>query len=145
MFLPGRGHCGRRLSDLTLVIPAEAEIVYMFLIEGMIPGSLTGSRNFALSLCFLFSQAVFQITFLSAVATLLQLHSDENNPGQDHVAIRINQSCLDPIGSFPFGITATAVGAPWTVAVCGALTVASLAYVVLFDSSLRRSKPIGET
>jgi len=117
----------------------------MFLIEGMIPGSLTGSRNFALSLCFLFSQAVFQITFLSAVATLLQLHSDENNPGQDHVAIRINQSCLDPIGSFPFGITATAVGAPWTVAVCGALTVASLAYVVLFDSSLRRSKPIGET
>ena len=104
----------------------------MFLIEGMIPGSLTGSRNFALSLCFLFSQAVFQITFLSAVATLLQLHSDENNPGQDHVAIRINQSCLDPIGSFPFGITATAVGAPWTVAGCGALTVASLAYVVLF-------------
>lgn len=49
------------------------------------------------------------------------------------------------VSSFPFGITATVFGAPWTVAVCAALTVALLAYVVLFDWLLRRSKLIGET
>src|SRR5215467_13007292 len=56
----GPRHCGGRLSDLTLVIPAEAEIVYMFLIEGIIPGSLTGSRNFRCRYTFYFSQAVFK-------------------------------------------------------------------------------------
>jgi hypothetical protein len=48
------------------------------------------------------------------------------------------------MGSFPFGLVATAIGAPWTVAACGALTIGLVAYVVLYRSQLRRVRPIGE-
>jgi hypothetical protein len=48
------------------------------------------------------------------------------------------------MGSFPFGLVATTIGAPWTVAVCGALTIGLVAYVVLYRSPLRYAKPIGE-
>jgi len=37
------------------------------------------SRSFPLSLTFLFIAGGFQTTFLSAIATLLQIHSDESN------------------------------------------------------------------
>jgi MFS family permease len=50
-----------------------------------------------------------------------------------------------PMGSFPFGLVATAIGAPWTVAGCGFLTASAVAYFVLYRSPLRRVKSVGET
>ena len=49
-----------------------------------------------------------------------------------------------PMGGFPFGLVATAIGAPFTVAGCGLLTVGSIAYVVLYRPPLRYAKPVGE-
>ncbi|MDH3445924.1 MAG: MFS transporter, partial [Deltaproteobacteria bacterium] len=40
------------------------------------------SRNFPLSLVFLFIAGAFQTTFLSSIATLLQVHADETNRGR---------------------------------------------------------------
>ena len=51
---------------------------------------------------------------------------------------------LHPMGSFPFGLAAIAIGAPWTVAVCGFLTVTVVAYVVLYGLRLRDARPVGE-
>jgi hypothetical protein len=51
---------------------------------------------------------------------------------------------LGPMGSFPFGLIAAAIGAPWTVAICGLLTVGLIAGVAFSQSSLRAAKPIGE-
>jgi hypothetical protein len=51
---------------------------------------------------------------------------------------------LGPMGSFPFGLLATSLGAPWTVAICGVLTVSLVAYVVLGKAELRQAKPSGE-
>jgi len=62
------------------------------------------SRHFLLSLMFLFIAGGFQTTFLSAVATLLQIHAVETNRS------------LGPMGSFPFGLIATAT-TPFTTPV----------------------------
>jgi MFS family permease len=103
------------------------------------------SRYFILSLLFLFIAGGFQTTFLSAVATLLQTHADETNRGRMMSLFGLINRGLGPMGSFPFGLVATAIGAPWTVAACGFLTVGSIGYVTLYNPQLRRAKPIGET
>lgn len=51
---------------------------------------------------------------------------------------------LGPMGSFPFGVVATSIGAPWTVAICGVLTVVLIAYVALWRAPLREASHIGE-
>ena len=51
---------------------------------------------------------------------------------------------LGPMGSFPFGLLATGLGASWTVAICGILTVSLVASVVLGNAQLRQAKPINE-
>ena len=48
------------------------------------------------------------------------------------------------MGSFPFGLIATWIGAPWTVAICGALTFSLVGYVVSYRASLRDAKSVGE-
>jgi len=104
-----------------------------------------GSRHFYLSLLILFIAGAFQTTFLSATATLLQIHADETNRGRIMSLFGLINRGLGPMGSFPFGLIATVVGAPWTVAVCGFLTVGSVAYAVLYLADLRHAKPIDET
>jgi predicted MFS family arabinose efflux permease len=102
------------------------------------------SRYFFLSLAFLFIAGAFQTTFLSFTATLLQLHANETNRGRIMALFGLINRGLGPMGSFPFGLVATAIGAPWTVAVCGGLTIGLVAYVVLYRSQLRYAKPVGE-
>jgi len=51
---------------------------------------------------------------------------------------------LGPMGSFPFGLVAAAIGAPWTVAICGLITVGLIAYLAFSRSDLRTAKPRGE-
>jgi predicted MFS family arabinose efflux permease len=80
------------------------------------------SRYFPLSLFFLFFAGAFQTTFLSSVATLLQIHSDESNRGRVMALFGLINLGLGPMGSFPFGVFATWIGALWTVALCGCLT-----------------------
>lgn len=103
-----------------------------------------GSRSFPLSLAILFFAGGFQTTFLSSVATLLQMHTDETNRGRIMSMFGLINRGLGPMGSFPFGLLATGIGAPWTVAICGVLTVTLVAYVVLGKEELRRAKPISE-
>jgi MFS family permease len=102
------------------------------------------SRHFLLSLFFLFFAGAFQTTFLSSIATLLQVYSNETNRGRVMSLFGLINRGLGPMGSFPFGLAATAMGAPWTVAVCGFLTIGLIAYVVLYRSQLRDAKPFGE-
>jgi hypothetical protein len=47
------------------------------------------------------------------------------------------------MGAFPFGVVATLMGAPWTVAVCGVLTIGLVGYFTLRRAQLRQAKPIG--
>jgi MFS family permease len=101
------------------------------------------SRYFPASLVFLFIAGGFQTTFLSATATMLQLHADESNRGRIMSLFGLINRGLGPMGSFPFGLVATAIGAPWTVSICGFLTVFLVAYVVLYRSHLRDAQPLG--
>jgi hypothetical protein len=75
-----------------------------------------------LSLFFLFFADGFQTTFLSSVATLLQIQSAETNRGPMMSLFGLINRGLGPMGSFPFGLVAAAIGAPWTVAICGFIT-----------------------
>jgi len=102
------------------------------------------SRSFPLSIVFLFIAGGFQTTFLSFTATLLQLHADETNRGRIMSLFGLINRGIGPMGSFPFGLVATAIGASLTVAGCGVLTVIAIAYVVLYRSPLRYAKPVGE-
>jgi MFS family permease len=102
------------------------------------------SRHFLLSLFFLFFAGGFQTTFLSSVATLLQIQSAETNRGRMMSLFGLINRGLGPMGSFPFGLVAAAIGAPWTVAICGFITVGVIAYLTFSRSDLRTAKPIGE-
>jgi hypothetical protein len=51
----------------------------------------------------------FQTTFLSAFATLLQIHTDETNRGRIMSLFGLITRGLVPMGSFPFGLIATAM------------------------------------
>ncbi|HSK29867.1 MAG TPA: MFS transporter, partial [Candidatus Limnocylindria bacterium] len=104
-----------------------------------------GSRSFALSLLFLFIAGAFQTTFLSFTATLLQLHADETNRGRIMSLFGLINRGLGPMGSFPFGLVATAIGAPRTVAGCGLLTVGAVAYAALYRAPLRMTRIPGES
>jgi hypothetical protein len=103
------------------------------------------SGDFRLSLIFLFVAGGFQTTFLSFIATLLQIHSEEGNRGRVMSLFGLINRGLGPMGSFPFGLMATAIGAPSTVAICGLLTIALIAYVAFSPSPLRDSKAVAET
>jgi MFS family permease len=111
---------------------------------GLAISLFAGSRSFPLSLACLFIAGAFQTTFLSSVATLLQFHTGEQSRGRIMALFGLINRGLGPMGSFPFGLMATAIGAPWTVALCGALTVGLVAYFVNFRASLRNAKAIGE-
>ena len=74
------------------------------------------SRHFLLSLMFLFIAGGFQTTFLSAVATLLQIHAVETNRGRVMSLFGLINRSLGPMGSFPFGLIATAT-TPFTTPV----------------------------
>jgi MFS family permease len=102
------------------------------------------SRHFLLSLLFLFIAGGFQTTFLSAIATLLQVHTAEHNRGRIMALFGMINRGLGPMGSFPFGLLASAIGAPLTVALCGVLTVGLIGYLALLRSQLRAATPIGE-
>jgi predicted MFS family arabinose efflux permease len=102
------------------------------------------SRYFPLSLIFLFIAGGFHTTFLSAVATLLQSHADETNRGRIMSLYGLINRGLGPMGSFPSGIAATAIGAPSTVAACGLLTIGLVGYFALYRTQLRHAKRVGE-
>jgi len=102
------------------------------------------SQSFPFSLVMLFIAGAFQTTFLSSVATLLQMHTGENNRGRIMSMFGLINRGLGPMGSFPFGLLATALGAPWTVALCGVLTIALVASIAFGRVELRRAQPISE-
>jgi MFS family permease len=103
------------------------------------------SQQFFLSLLFLFIAGGFQTTFLSTIATLLQVHTGEHNRGRIMALFGMINRGLGPMGSFPFGLLASAIGAPWTVSICGFLTVGLIGYITLMRPQLRAANSIGET
>lgn len=96
------------------------------------------SRYFPLSLVFLFVAGGLQTTFLSSIATLLQSHADETNRGRIMSLYGLINRGLGPMGGFPFGVLATALGAPATVVISGMLTIVLVSYLTLYRAELRR-------
>ena len=101
------------------------------------------SGNFSLSLLSLFFAGGFQTTFLSSIATLLQVYTDESNRGRIMSLFGLINRGLGPMGSFPFGLVATWIGAPLTVGICGLLTVSLAAAVLHWRPHLRNAKWTG--
>ena len=106
--------------------------------------AFAASGAFYISLVLLFLAGGLQTTFLSFIATLLQIHSNETNRGRVMALFGLINRGLGPMGSFPFGVLATSIGAPWTVAICGFLTVVLIAYVAFSRPQLSSAKRIGE-
>jgi hypothetical protein len=78
--------------------------------------------------------------FFCSVATLLQIQSAETNHGRRMSLFGLINCGPGPIGSFPFGLVAAAIGAPWTVAICGFITVGLIAYLTFSRSDLSTAK-----
>lgn len=146
LMAPGAGAI---LGGLTLAsvrrLP-RPDLLLFFLAAGFGSSILlfASSPDFRLSLLCLLFAGGFQTTFLSSTATLLQLHADETNRGRIMSLFGLINRGLGPMGSFPFGLIATVIGAPWTVSVCGVLTVLLVGYVMLFRSHLCHAGPLGE-
>ena len=146
LMAPGAGAIAGGLSLASVRRFPRASRLLFFLGAGF--GSaiifFAASRQFFLSLVFLFIAGAFQTTFLSSTATVLQLHSTEHNRGRIMSLFGLVNRGLGPMGTFPFGVVATLVGAPWTVAACGFLTIGLIAYVILWRAQLRDAKLVGE-
>ena len=72
------------------------------------------------------------------------MHTSENNRGRITSMFGLIHRGLGPMGSFPFGLIAAWLGAPWTVASCGLLTIGLVAYVALVQSQLSQANAIAE-
>jgi hypothetical protein len=78
------------------------------------------------------------------VATLLQIHAEESNRSRIMSLFDLINRGLGPIGSFSFGLVATAAGVLWTAVSCGILNALSVAYVTLSPSPLGEAKSVDE-
>ncbi|MBI2988177.1 MAG: MFS transporter [Deltaproteobacteria bacterium] len=101
------------------------------------------SRSFPLSLFFLFLAGAFQTTLLSAITTLLQIHSSEKTRGRVMSLYGLVNRGLGPMGAFPIGAIATWLGAPLTISLGGLLAIAMTAYLTLSRPHLREATLIG--
>jgi MFS family permease len=114
LMAPGAGAILGGLTLASLRRFPKPHHLLMFLAVGF--GSsivlFAASRYFPLSLLFLFIAGGFQTTFLSFIATMLQIHADESNRGRIMSLFGLINRGLGPMGSFPFGLIATAIGAP---------------------------------
>jgi hypothetical protein len=72
------------------------------------------------------------------------VHTSEHNRGRIMALFGMINRGLGPMGSFPFGLLASAIGAPWTVSLCGLLTVGLIGYLALCRPQLRAAKAISE-
>jgi MFS family permease len=145
LMAPGAGAIVGGLTLASVRSFPRAHHLLFFLASGL--GSsiifFAASRHFYLSLVFLFIAGGFHTTFLSFIATLLQSHADETNRGRIMSLYGLINRGLGPMGTFPFGLVATAIGAPWTVAMCGALTIGLVAYFTFYRPQLRQARPVG--
>jgi MFS family permease len=147
LMAPGAGAILGGLSLASVRRFPKPHVLLFFLAAGF-GTSVTlfaASRHFLLSLVFLFIAGAFQTTFLSSVATLLQVHATEQNRGRIMALFGMINRGLGPMGSFPFGLLASAIGAPSTVAICGFLTVGLIGYISILRPQLRAARAIGET
>ena len=125
LMAPGAGAIvgGLSLASLTRFPRPHHLLLFLSAGFGVSIVAFAGSRLLLLSLVLLFFAGAFQTTFLSFVATLLQINSDETNRGRMMSLFGLINRGLGPMGSFPFGMLAAVLGAPLTVAICGCLTV----------------------
>lgn len=72
------------------------------------------------------------------------LLGDENNRGRIMSLFGLINRGLGPMGSFPFGLIATLIGAPLTVRICGFLTIGLASAVLHWSPHLRQAKRMGE-
>ena len=142
LMAPGAGAILGGLTLASLRRFPQPHLLLFFLAAGFGLSILlfAASRSFPFSLLWLFCAGAFQTTFLSSIATLLQVHADETNRGRIMSLFGLINRGLGPMGSFPFGLVATAFGAPATVAGCGILTIVLVGYVAFCQPTLRQAR-----
>ena len=147
LMAPGAGAIlgGLTLASVTRFPKPHRLLLFLAAGFGVSIVLFAASRIFAVSLICLFLAGAFQTTFLSSTATLLQLHTNETNRGRIMSLFGLINRGLGPMGTFPFGLLATWIGAPFTVAICGFLATALIAYLLVYRRQLRNVNPITET
>lgn len=144
LMAPGAGAIfgGLTLASVTRFPKPHRLLLFLAAGFGVSIVLFAASRIFAVSLICLFLAGAFQTTFLSSTATLLQLHTDETNRARIMSLFGLINRGVGPMGTFPFGLLATRIGAPLTVAICGFLATALIAYLLLYRRQLRDINPI---
>ncbi len=105
----------------------------------------TFSRSFPLALAFLFLTGAFQTSFLTLIATCLQLYSRDATRGRIMSLYGLLNRGIGPMGAFPMGALATWIGAPITIAVGALLGVGMTVYLTLWSPHLRKAAVLGES
>jgi len=146
LMAPGAGAIlgGLTLASITRFPRPHQLLIFLAAGFGSSIMLFAASENFLLSLLCLFFAGGFQTTFLSSIATLLQVYTDENNRGRIMSLFGLINRGLGPMGSFPFGLIATLIGAPLTVGICGFLTISLASAVLHWSPHLRQAKRMGE-
>jgi MFS family permease len=139
LMAPGAGAICGGLTQASLQRPYQPRYLLFFEAAGFAVFLMlfATSRVFYLSFIFLFFVGAFQTTMLSLTATLLQMHSRPDMRGRMMALYGLLNRGLGPMGAFPMGILATAIGAPLTVALGAVLGLAGTTYMTMFKPYLR--------
>lgn len=145
LMAPGAGAIFGALTLASLTRFPKAHYLLLLLAGGFgfFVTLFAASRSFPLSLFFLFLVGAFQTTLLSAITTLLQIHSSEKTRGRVMSLYGLVNRGLGPMGAFPIGAIATWLGAPLTISLGGLLAIAMTAYLTLSRPHLREATLIG--
>ncbi|HEX9442841.1 MAG TPA: MFS transporter, partial [Candidatus Binatia bacterium] len=91
----------------------------------------SNSPFFVLSVALLVVIGAFQTSLLSLIASLLQLHAQENVRGRIMALFGLLNRGLGPMGAFPMGALALWIGAPLALSGAAVLAVFGTGYVTL--------------
>jgi MFS family permease len=133
LMAPGAGAICGGLALASLKRSYQVRWLMLFQVSGFCLGLLlfSASQYFYLSLCVLFFVGAFHTSLLSLIASLLQINAGENIRGRIMGLFGLLNRGLGPMGAFPLGIAAAAIGAPLALSIAAMLAVFGTMYVTL--------------
>jgi MFS family permease len=147
LMAPGAGAIVGGLAMASLRKSYQVRSLLMFLVAGFGVGLalFSASEIFYVSLFLLFLTGGFHTAVLSLIASLLQMHTMANIRGRIMGLFGLLNRGLGPMGAFPLGVLAVAIGAPLALSIAAVAGVLGTASVTLRRRYADSLGVVGET
>jgi MFS family permease len=130
---PGAGAIigGLGLASLRRSYQVRSLVLFLVCGFGLALVLFSASAFFYLSVVLLVFAGAFHTGLLALIASMLQLNARENTRGRIMGLFGLLNRGLGPVGAFPLGVAAAAIGAPLALSIAAVLAVFGTAFVTL--------------